>query len=139
MKILESRVLYQPRVMHLIWAEWMDTLAFLMNAKVYTLFDRNQLISVCCIKNFGKVMELGVVITALKFRGRGYMARLLNNVLKKYGTLYLICLSAMEGYYAKFGFKRIKKAPWPLSVRAGPYNFFAHFFGWDKIVYMIRK
>ena len=139
MKISESRVLYQPKVMWLIWSEWMDTLAFLMNAKVYLLLDRNKLISICCIKDFGRIIELGVVITALKYRGKGHMSRLLKHVLKHYGTLYLICLPNLEHYYERFGFKKIKKAPWQLSFRAKTYNFFARIFRWDRIIYMKRK
>ena len=46
MKIVESRVLYSASVIWLIITEWMDTLAFLMNAKVYMLLDRNKLISI---------------------------------------------------------------------------------------------
>ena len=139
MKIVETRVLYSASVMKLIITEWMDTLAFLMNAKVYKLMNRGKLISICCIKDFGKVIELGVVITTLKYRGKGYMARLMKHVLKEYDTLYLICLRNLEKYYKKFGFKTIKKAPWQLSMRAGPYNFFARLFGWEKIIYMKRK
>jgi N-acetylglutamate synthase-like GNAT family acetyltransferase len=139
MKIVETRVLYSASVMKLIITEWMDTLAFLMNAKVYKLVSRGRLISICCIKDFGKVVELGVVITTLKYRGKGYMARLLKQVLNEYGILYLICLKNLENYYKKFGFKKIKKAPWQLSMRAGPYNFFAKIFGWEQIVYMKRK
>jgi len=139
MKIVETRVLYSAGVMKLIITEWMDTLAFLMNAKVYKLVQGNKLISVCCIKNFGKVIELGVVITTKKYRGKGYMSKLLKHVLKDYGTLYLICLKCLEKYYRKFDFKTIKKAPWPLRIRAGPYNFFAGLLGWEKIVYMKRK
>ena len=139
MKIEESRILYQPRVIWLIISEWMDTLAIFMNSRVYMLVDKNKLISICCIKNFGKVKELGVVITTKKFRKKGYMAKLLNQVLKYYGSLYLICLKQLENYYKKFGFKTIRKAPWPLRIRAGPYNFFANLFGWEKIVYMKRK
>ncbi len=139
MKIVESRVLYSAGVIWLIITEWMDTLAFLMNAKVYMLLDRNKLISICCIKDFGKIIELGVVITTKKQRGKGRMGKLLNHVLKKYGTLYLICLCNLEGYYKKFGFKKIKKAPWQLSLRAGVYNFFAKLFGREQIVYMKRK
>lgn len=139
MKIVETRVLYSAGVMKLIITEWMDTLAFLMNAKVYKLVNRGKLISICCIKNFGSIIELGVVITTNKYRGKGYMSRLLKHVLKEYGTLYLICLKRLEKYYRKFGFKTIKKAPWPLRIRAGPYNFFAGLFSWEKIVYMKRK
>ena len=128
MKIEESRILCQPKVIWLIISEWMDTLAIFMNAKVYMLFDKNKLISICCIKNFGKVKELGVVITTKQYRKRGYMAKLLKNVIKKYGRLYLICMPHLEQYYAKFGFKKIKTAPWQLSYRAGLYNFFAKVF-----------
>ncbi|MBD3304615.1 GNAT family N-acetyltransferase [Candidatus Woesearchaeota archaeon] len=140
MKIVESRILCQPRVIWLIITEWMDTLAIFMNAKVYMLFDKNKLISICCIKNFGRVKELGIVITTKPFRRRGYMAKLLNNVLKKYSRLYLICLPHLEQYYEKFGFKKItrKKAPWPLK-RAELYNFFARLFDRDEIIYMKRK
>jgi N-acetylglutamate synthase-like GNAT family acetyltransferase len=139
MKIVETRVLYSAGVMKLIITEWMDTLAFLMNAKVYKLIDKSKLISICCIKDFGKIIELGVVITTKNYRGKGYMAKLLKHVLKEYGPLYLICLKCLESYYKKFGFKTIKKAPWPLRIRAGPYNFFAGLLGWEPIVYMKRK
>jgi len=139
MKIEESRILCQPKVVWIIISEWMDTLAIFMNAKVYMLFNKNNLISICCIKNFGKVKELGVVITTEKFRKRGYMAKLLKNVIKKYGRLYLICMPHLEHYYEKFGFKKTKSRPWPLQIRAGPYNFFAKIFGWDQIIYMKRK
>ncbi|MBW3004957.1 hypothetical protein KY310_03930 [Candidatus Woesearchaeota archaeon] len=139
MKIVETRVLYSASVMKLIFTEWMDTLAFLMNAKVYKLMSKGKLISICCIKDFGKIIELGVVITTKKHRGKGRMGVLLKHVLKQYGTLYLICLCNLESYYKKFGFKKISKAPWQLSYRAGLYNFFARLFGWERIVYMKRK
>ena len=106
MKIEESRILCQPRVIWIIISEWMDTLAILMNAKVYMLLKKNKLISICCVKNFGKVKELGVVITTKNYRKRGYMAKLLTNVLKQHGRLYLICMPHLEKYYKKFGFNK---------------------------------
>jgi len=45
MKIEESRILCQPKVIWLIISEWMDTLAILMNAKVYMLMKKNKLLA----------------------------------------------------------------------------------------------
>ncbi|MBW2985771.1 hypothetical protein KY333_00145 [Candidatus Woesearchaeota archaeon] len=139
MKVFETRVCHSGKAIKLIVTEWMDTLAIVINAKAYMLYDKGKFISLCCIKDLGSIQELGVVITKKAYRGRGYMANLLNYVLKDSGPLYLICLAPLGKYYKRFGFKKISKPPWQLSIRAEPYNFFARLFNWDKIIYMKRN
>ena len=140
MKVYETRVCHSAKAVWIIISEWMDTLAILMNAKAYMLYDKGKFISICCIKNFKGAQELGVVITTKPHRGKGYMGHLLRYVLPQYGTLYLICLPHLKKYYEKFKFKKIprKSAPWQLK-RAELYNVFARLFNWDEIIYMKRK
>lgn len=140
MKVYETRICHSAKAVWLLVSEWMDTLAILMNSKAFMLYDKGKFISLCCIKDFKGVQELGVVITKKCYRGKGYMSDLLYFVLPKYGTLYLICLPSLKKYYEKFGFKKISRkfAPWQLR-RAELYNFFARIFNWDEIIYMKRK
>ena len=138
MKIKESWVLHQPRVVWIIISEWMDTLAILMNSKVYMLYDEGVLRSICCVKNYGRSQELGIVITRNKYRKKGYMSKLLRYVVKKYDKLYLISYPELEKFYKKFGFRMIQNAPLPISVRANFYNFFARILGLKPVILMKR-
>jgi len=140
MKVFETRICHSAKAIWLLVSEWMDTLAILMNSKAFMLYDKGKFISLCCIKDFKGVQELGVVITKKCYRGKGYMGELLRFVLPKYGTLYLICLPSLKKYYEKFGFKKINRkfAPWQLK-RAELYNIFARLFNKQEIIYMKRK
>ena len=38
-------------------------------------------------------------------------------IARERGTLHLMCMAAMEGYYARFGFRRIRQAEMPAYFR----------------------
>ena len=64
--------------------------------------------------------ELASLAVAPRWRRRRIGSRLVQAIQAQAGPpLYLLCLEPLEGYYARFGFRRLppKRMPWPLRVK----------------------
>jgi N-acetylglutamate synthase-like GNAT family acetyltransferase len=62
--------------------------------------------------------ELASLAVVPELRGRGVGSDLMQAMLaNESGTLYLTCRDHLEGYYARFGFRRLERAEMPRYFR----------------------
>jgi N-acetylglutamate synthase-like GNAT family acetyltransferase len=61
--------------------------------------------------------ELASLVVAAEWRAQGIGSALVQALLARHhGTLYLFCLAELEGYYERFGFRRVERQALPLSL-----------------------
>lgn len=143
MQIIKTTTLKNCKFLNLYFKQLLskdplDPWPIIKNASLFVAYDKDKPVSYCTIKNWGTCFELGSVVTEKKFRRKGYSSKLISEVLKGHNNLYVTCKNQLEDFYNKFGFKKIKNAPYPIKQRIDFANFFSFLMG-EKYIVMEHK
>ena len=125
-------------IKQIISKEPLDPWPAVKNTPLFILCDKKKQVSYCTIKSWKNGSELGTCVTEEKFRGKGYSSKLITEVLKNYEHMYVTCETKLEGFYNKFGFKKIKEGPYPIKQRLGIVNLYNKIFGGKKYITLER-
>jgi N-acetylglutamate synthase-like GNAT family acetyltransferase len=68
-------------------------------------------------RHWDRAPELASLVVAPAWQGQGVGSALVRALLARHqGVLYLFCLAQLEGYYVRFGFRRVARSELPLSL-----------------------
>ena len=124
MRLVKTRVWKSRKFIGLIIKEILDPWPIIKNSPLFILYDKEEPVSYCTVKDWGTCLELGSGVTPKKLRRKGYGRKLLKEMLKNYKNIYVVCKPRLGNSLKKFGFKRVKKAPYPIKQRTAFVNFF---------------
>lgn len=102
----------------------LDPLTIVSNSPIYFIKEGGVIVSFVAVKKYFKTYEIGTVYTNQKYRGKGYASDLINHVLEKHDTVFLLCRPAMVPFYEKFGFQETLKCDAIISIRKMLFNIF---------------
>ena len=138
MHIIETTFWKTPRAALIVLKACLDPTPIITNAKMYALYNKKELISICAIEKRNNNLELSSVVTKKQYRGKGYATKLLRHVLKKYASLYLVSIPELEHFYKRFGFRKTAIAPASIYRKVAFVNFFRRLFFQQPIIVMKR-
>lgn len=132
MKIINSRILLKPLIVFYVLKNFLilDPFVILFNCKTYFVRLNGKIISFLTIKNWYGKIKLGTVYTLPAYRKKGYMDKLLKNVLFKFENIEIVCRDNLENFYKKYGFKKFRDK----NIKIKLFNIFLKpIFGYELI------
>lgn len=114
----------------------LDPLTIVSNSPIYFIQEGDIIVSFVAVKKYFKTYEIGTVYTNPKYRGKGYASDLMNYILEKHDTVFLLCRPAMISFYEKFGFFECSKCDTVINIRRMLFNIFLAPFTKHSIVSM---
>lgn len=94
------------------------------------------------LRRFPSVQELGSLVVAPTWRGRGFGSVLVERLVQEATEpLYLECPAERESFYAGFGFVRAawRHLPWPLKVKFGLSKIASALLNWSLIIMQYQE
>lgn len=95
----------------------LDFLSLITNPKTYVAFHGKSIVSFCCIKHWGRLIEIGNAYTMPRFRRHGHFKELLHAVLKKHKRVYILTHGRLIDSAKRYGFKPVKNPPLLFCLR----------------------
>ncbi|HLF53751.1 MAG TPA: GNAT family N-acetyltransferase [Candidatus Nanoarchaeia archaeon] len=141
MKIICSELWREPYIVASILTNCLtlDPTVFIGNPKIYLLLKDGKVASFLALKSYKKGWEIKSVYTFQNYRGKKHMTRLIQFVLKKYHSPYLICKKSLLPFYSKFGFKESANAPYFLKIEKFIFNAVFGIISKNPLVILRRK
>ncbi len=115
--IRKGRLWQFPSLIPYVIINTFDALSLIMNPKTYVAFHGKSIVSFCCIKRWGKIVEIGDAYTMRKFRRHGHFKELMQSVLKEYRRIYVLTHGRLIEVAKRYGFKPVKNPPLHLRLR----------------------
>lgn len=109
--IRQGRLWQFPSLIPYVIINTLDFLALILNPKTYVVFHGKSIVSFCCIKRWGKIIEIGDAYTMPRFRRHGHFRELMRAVLKKYRRVYVLTHSKLIDVVQRYGFKPVRNPP----------------------------
>lgn len=108
--------------------------------------DRGQIVGIGQIKPHGDgSMELASIAVIPERQNQGIASQLIKTLIAtESGTLHLMCRQALEGFYTRFGFRRINRDEMPRYFRrmvrlAAVFISVASMFGEERIELIVMR
>jgi GNAT superfamily N-acetyltransferase len=115
--IQQGRLWQFPSLIPYVIINTIDILSLITNPKTYVAFHGKSIVSFCCIKRWGKIIEIGDAYTMRKFRRHGHFRELMRAVMKKYRRVYILTHSKLVEVAQRYGFKIVASPPMHFRLR----------------------
>ncbi len=110
-----------PTVRRLVWAERLDPTQ-LRWEQFWVVEHRGRIVACGQLRRFPGVRELGSLVVAPEWRGRGLGSALVRHLVAQADApVFLECAARLTGFYGRLGFRRVswRELPWPLKLKFG--------------------
>lgn len=129
-----------PAVRELVRSESLDPTQ--LRWQQFLVIDCDDAVVACGqLRQFRGAQELGSLVVAPEWRGRGFAGMLVEQLIQKATQpLYLECPASMADFYAGYGFTRIawRDIPWVLKVKFGLSAIASAMFNWSLVIMHYR-
>ncbi|MEM2916189.1 MAG: hypothetical protein QXT19_02425 [Candidatus Woesearchaeota archaeon] len=106
-----GRLWHFPSLIPYVLINTLDILALFINPKTYVAYHSKSIVSFCCIKRWGKIIEIGNAYTMPRFRKQGHFKELMHAIMRKYRQVYILTHGKLVEVSEQYGFKRVKNPP----------------------------
>ncbi len=109
--IKQGKLWQFPSLIPYIIINTLDFLSLILNPETCVAFHGKSIVSFCCIKHWGKIVEIGDAYTMPRFRRHGHFKELMRAVLKKHRRVYILTHSKLIEVAQRYGFRPVKNPP----------------------------